>query len=84
MFQSIAKMTKRAPLPPKGNPALYKKAVDLHQKAYQKEVWNKEKYGKKTGYMLQMIFGKGVWTLKDLDDVQLLRIIELAEYKLKK
>jgi len=35
-----------------------------------------------TGHMLQMLFGKKVWTIKDLDDDQLQKAVEICSEKL--
>lgn len=67
------------PQPPKGNADLYATIVDMHKAAYKKDSWNGAKYKKSTGHMLQQIFGKKVWTLKDLDDYQLLEIGKMCE-----
>jgi hypothetical protein len=71
-------------MPPKGSPELYQKAVELHKIAYKRPSWNGEKYKKKLGHMLQMVFGKSVWTFKDLSDGQLEVIINYAEAKIRK
>ena len=71
-------------MPPKGSPELYAQAVEIHKKAFKKEQWNREKYQKSTGHILQSIFGKAVWTLKDLDDTGLNHVIKWAEHKLDK
>lgn len=71
----------KAPMPPKGNIDLYNKAVEEHKRVFKKAIWNGEKYKKKTGHMLQSLFGKKVWTLKDLDDRQLKIIIDICSKK---
>ncbi len=72
----------KAPLPPKGDPALYEKAVRLHKEAYKKEAWDSAKYSKKVGFHLRGIFRDNVWTLKDLNNTELLKIIELSVEKI--
>jgi hypothetical protein len=69
---------------PKGNFELYTKAVELHEKVYRRASWDKEKYQIKIGHMLQGLFGKYVWTLKDLSDEQLWKVIEIASLKFNK
>lgn len=71
------------PMPPKGSPKLYKKACELHKRVFNKAIWNKDKYKVKTGHMLQSLYGRSVWTLKDLNDNELLKIIEICENKIK-
>ncbi len=74
-------MTTKLPMLPKGSSELYKKAVELHKLAYKKDHWNKEKYQKRLGHMLQNLYGKSVWTLKDLNDTQLEQVIAYCEKK---
>ncbi len=77
-------MTPKPPMQPRGSVELYSKAADIHKKAYKRLSWNGEKYKLKTGHMLQKLFGKSVWTLKDLNDDELLKIIDFSEKKLSK
>jgi hypothetical protein len=67
---------------PKGNLDLYNHATELCKLAWKKSSWNGEKYKKKLGFLLQGHFGKDVWTLKDLDDEQLLVILKKAHDRL--
>lgn len=66
---------------PEQNQELYDKAVALHSEVYKKPQWNKKVYEKKTGYMLQHLFGKEVWKIKDLNNEQLQRLIDTANNK---
>jgi hypothetical protein len=63
---------------PKGNLDLYNHAVQMCKEAFKKKVWNGDKYKRKLGFLLQGNFGRDVWTLKDLDDSQLLTIMKKA------
>lgn len=75
-------MKKKRVQQPKGSRVLYEKAVKIHEFAYRKGPWDKDKYKRKTGYMLFMIFGAGHWALKDLNNEQLKQLIEITETKL--
>lgn len=68
-------MSDQAPMQPKGNPDLYRHATDMMKEAYKKPKHNGEKHKKHVGHILQSQFGRKVWTLKDLDDAQLLQIM---------
>ncbi len=72
----------KPPMPPTGSLDLYEKAVQLHKDAYKKDKWDKEQYKDHVGYKLQSLFGKGVWTFKDLNDEQLRYIIQKSEARL--
>ena len=63
---------------PKANLDLYNHAVEMCQKAWKPPTWKSDKYKRKLGFMLQSYFGKSVWTLKDLDDAQMLFIMNKA------
>lgn len=69
---------------PRGNLALYQEAVELHHRAYRKLQFSKKHYDERIGYMLLNLFGKGFWTLKDLDDTQLAIVIRHANHKIEK
>lgn len=71
-------------MPPKGSQGLYDKAVEIHKTAYFGKCKTKEEYKRKTGFMLQNLFGKGVWTLKDLNDEQLNKVIEVSQQQIDK
>lgn len=71
-------------MPPRGTIALYEKAVGTHSRAYRRALWDDAKYKRKIGHMLQRLFGKSVWTLKDLVDFELEEVIKLSEKKLNK
>ncbi len=77
-------MPEKAPMPPKGDVELYEKAVELHKSAYKRVKDSKEAYKIKLGHMLQHLFGKSVWTLKDLRDEQLEVVIDFCEKKIEK
>lgn len=77
-------LTDVVPMEPKGSRELYDKAVELCQSAYRKPQWSKEKYGKSMGHFIKSVFGKNFWTLKDLNDNQLKKMIHYAELKLAK
>lgn len=77
-------MVEKAPTPPKGNLELYEKAVELHKSAYKRVNDDKEAYKVKTGHMLQHLFGKSVWTLKDLRDEQLEIVIGFCNEKIER
>jgi hypothetical protein len=82
MEQKLAML--KEPMPPKGSLELYEKAAEIHKLAYKKGGMNSERYKKRMGYMLQNLFGKEVWTLKDLNDAQLKAVIGLAQMKAEK
>lgn len=74
----------KPPMLPKGSPELYAKAVELHKLAFKKEKYNKERYQKKTGHMIRALFGHYAWTLKDLENPELERIIDICEHKIER
>ncbi len=63
---------------------LLEKAKRLHKIAFKKESWNRERYKRKTGSMLQNLFGIDVWTLEDLNQDQLEQIVTRCEKKIDK
>jgi hypothetical protein len=69
---------------PRGNKDLYEHAQEMCKDAWKRASWNREKWSKKLGFMLLGNFGDGVWTLKDLDDAQLLFIMGKANERLSK
>lgn len=70
---------------PIGNMDLYNHAQEMMEEAYKKDIWSKKRWEKKLGHLLQNVFNKkDIWTLKDLDDYRLLKIMEMADFKIKK
>lgn len=66
---------------PKGTIEIYEDVKRLHERAYRRPNDNKKAYDKKVGHMLQALFGKEVWTLKDLRDEQLYIVRDLSQDK---
>jgi hypothetical protein len=75
---------------PRGNKDLYEHAVEMCREAWSGKgktlpsKRRKEKREKSLGFILQHFFGKSVWTLKDLDDAQLLFIMKEADIRIQR
>ena len=70
---------------PKGNKDLYEHAKEMMKEAYKKPKHNGKRYDKMLGHLLQSLFqSKDVWTLKDLDDAQLLKLMGQADEIIKR
>lgn len=69
---------------PRGTLELYEKTVKIHKQAYKKDIWSNEKYKIKTGHMIRSIFGHPYWTLKDLEDDQLSKVIDFCNIQISK
>ena len=64
---------------------LIAKATEAHKVAFPKHAAKpKKEYQKKTGHMLQSMYGKSVWMIKDLNAGQLLDLISVCERHVKK
>jgi hypothetical protein len=74
----------------KGKKALYEHARDMWEEYLGGKFKNlpsqrrKEKQDIHLGYLLQHHFGNSVWTLKNLDDTQLLQIMGIWHEKMEK
>ncbi len=84
MRELLNPMPSSTPMPPKGDVELYDKARKMHKALYKKDCWSREKYTRKIGFQLRGIFGEGVWTFKDLTNIQLIQVIGIMEAKITK
>ncbi len=71
------------PMEPIGTKEIYEKAKALSKIAYadmyKAKAGKKKEKGAAIGFMLQQMFGRRVWTLKDLTDEQLNVVITNSE-----